>query len=268
MNYFQSIVLGLVEGITEYLPVSSTAHLILAARLLGMADTAVNHAYIIAIQGGAIFAVLFLYKARFLQTLRGLLARDKNGLRLLRNLLVAFLPAALFGGLFNEKIEQWLFGLWPVVVAWILGGVIILLLPQGYNKKKGKIENMTWRHALLIGVVQCFAMWPGVSRSLATMLGGLWVGLSMAAAIEFSFLLGVVTLSAATGFTLLKHGADMLAGNDLGVLASGFIVSFITAVVAVKWLVGYLQQHGLALFAWWRIGLGLLVAAGLFLNFL
>lgn len=258
----------MVEGVTEYLPVSSTAHLILAARLLGLADTAVNHAYIIAIQGGAIFAVLFLYKDRFLQLLAGLFRRDKNGLALLKNLLVAFLPAAVLGVLFDKQIEEFLFGLWPVVVAWLVGGLVILLLPRGYNQKKGKIENITWRQALVIGLVQCLAMWPGVSRSLATMLGGMFVGLSLASAIEFSFLLGVGTLAAASGFTLLKHGTDMLAGNDIGVLACGFVVSFITAVIAVKWLVGYLQQHGLALFAWWRIGLGLLVAAGLVFKFL
>ncbi len=268
MNYFQSIILGLVEGITEYLPVSSTGHLILTQKLLGIEENAVNNAYIIAIQGGAILAVLTLYRHRFWQLLSGLLARDRQGFILLRNLLVAFLPAAVLGVLFDKKIETYLFGMWPVVVAWIAGGVVILLLPAQYRMKKGTIEKLTWRQSLLIGFIQCMAMWPGVSRSLATMLGGVLVGLGLSAAIEFSFLLGVITLTAASGFKLLQHGHELLAQNDWGVLLAGFVMSFITAWAAVKWLVGYLQKHDLTIFAWWRILLGAGIAAAMVLHIL
>ncbi|MGI9461031.1 MAG: undecaprenyl-diphosphate phosphatase [Alphaproteobacteria bacterium] len=268
MDYFQSILLGVVEGITEYLPVSSTGHLILTQRLLGIDSSAINNAYIIAIQGGAILAVLAIYKHRFLQLLTGVFHSDRKGLKLLKNLLVAFLPAAVIGLLFDKKIEEHLFGLAPVVVAWFVGGVVILSLPKNYHIKKGTIDNMTWQQSLVIGLIQCFAMWPGVSRSLATMLGGMWVGLSMAGAIEFSFLLGVITLSAASIFKIWQHGSALLANNDIGVLLSGFAVSFITAFMAVKWLVHYLQSHTLILFAWWRIGLAIIVGIGLFLQIL
>lgn len=262
MTLLQALILGIVEGITEYLPVSSTGHLLIAQRLLGIpADEAAN-SYAIAIQAGAIVAVLGTYRRRVGGILEGMVGRSPSGLNLGICILVAFLPAAVFGSLFDERIEQWLFGVKPVIAAWIAGGILILALSKWVDARRIglPLEQITWRAALVIGLIQCVAMWPGTSRSLVTILGGLAVGLSLAAAVEFAFLLGVVTLTAATAYTALKHGGGMVEAYGWPALLTGFIAAWISAALAVKWMVSWLNRHGLTLFAWWRFAAAALAA--------
>jgi undecaprenyl-diphosphatase len=281
MTIGQAAVLGVVEGLTEYLPVSSTGHLLLAERLMGIGHSKnasleeeqrlkdAANAYAICIQAGAIIAVLGLYFRRVQQMLLGLTGRDPAGSRLLVNVIAGFIPAAIIGLLFNELIKTYLFGMWPVVVAWFAGGVAILAVSwknrQGNRSTRGKqlLDDMTWRMALIIGFAQCIAMWPGVSRSLVTIVGGILVGLSLSAAVEFSFLLGVVTLGAATVYDALKQGQVMLQTFDAFPIAVGLLFAFISAVVSVKWMVAYLNRHGLAIFGYYRVALALVTAVWL-----
>jgi undecaprenyl-diphosphatase len=264
MEAWQAALLGLVEGLTEYLPVSSTGHLILVQRALGLEASAAHNAFAICIQAGAIAAVALLYRERLLQMLRGLAGSDPAGRRLFLRVIAAFVPAAVLGKLFDEKIEELLFGLWPVVAAWAVGGVVILFVARrraGADPLRGKpLEELSLGGAVVIGLVQCLAMWPGTSRSLATILGGLGLGLALPAALEFSFLLGLVTLSAATAYKGLKDGSTMV--NELGIpaIAIGFVVAAASAWASVRWMVGYLERRGLALFGWWRLALAALVA--------
>jgi undecaprenyl-diphosphatase len=275
MTIGQAVILGVVEGLTEYLPVSSTGHLLLAERLMGIGDSASGSAgekqrtkdaadaYAICIQAGAIIAVLGLYFRRVRQMLLGLAGKDRDGSRLLVNVAAGFIPAAVIGLLFNKVIKAYLFGMWPVVIAWFVGGVAILAVSWRNRKSQEQaragllLENMTWRMALLIGFAQCIAMWPGVSRSLVTIVGGLLVGLSMSAAVEYSFLLGVVTLGAATAYDALKQGQIMLQTFDAVPIAVGLVFAFIAAVVSVKWMVNYLNRHGLAVFGYYRVALAI-----------
>lgn len=260
MDALQALILGLVEGITEYLPVSSTGHLLIAQRLLGIAEGDAANSYAIAIQAGAILAVLGLYWRRVGTMVQGVMGRNMQGLNLALCLVVAFLPAAIIGGLFNDRIEQYLFGVKPVIGAWVAGGVVILVLSRWIRAhRQGRdLSQLDWPAAFVIGLAQVLAMWPGTSRSLVTILGGLAVGLSMSAAVEFAFLLGVLTLTAATVYAALKHGDGMVAAYGWMPLLIGFAVAWISAALAVKWMVGWLNRHGLALFAWWRF-----LAAGL-----
>ena len=275
MTIGQAVVLGVVEGLTEYLPVSSTGHLLLAERLMGIGDARsasaeqkqrtrqAADAYAICIQFGAIIAVLGLYFRRVRQMLLGLAGKDPDGSRLLVNVAAGFIPAAVIGLLFNKSIKAYLFGPWPVVVAWFVGGVAILVVSWRNRAKQRQVrrglllDDMTWRMALWIGFAQCIAMWPGVSRSLVTIVGGLLLGLSMSAAVEYSFLLGVVTLGAATAYDALKQGQIMLQTFDAVPIAVGLLFAFISAVVSVKWMVSYLNRHGLAVFGYYRVALAL-----------
>ena len=283
MTSAQAMVLGIVEGLTEYLPVSSTGHLLLAQRIMGIGDSkslSVNEqerkkeaadAYAICIQAGAIVAVLGLYFRRVVQMVLGLFGKSPVGLRLLIGVIAGFMPAAVIGLLFNKIIKSYLFGPWPVVAAWLVGGLAILVVSyQNRNKLKAcagsALEDLTWKMAIFIGFAQCIAMWPGVSRSLVTIVGGMLVGLSLPAAVEFSFLLGVVTLSAATAYDALKHGQAMLQTFDPQSLGIGLLFAFLAAVVSVKWMVAYLNRHGLAIFGWYRVVLALITAAFLMTN--
>ena len=263
MDLLQALLLGLVEGITEYLPVSSTGHLLVAQRLLGIPVSAEANGYAIAIQAGAIVAVLGLYRTRVALMLNGLAGRSPQGLRLLACLVVAFLPAAVLGLLFDDVIEAKLFGVLPVIAAWVAGGAVILAL-SGWiaRRREGReLAELDYRAAFVIGLVQCIAMWPGTSRSLVTILGGLLVGLSLPAAVEFAFLLGLVTLGAATGYTALKVGDGMLVAYGWTSLLAGFATAWLSAALAVKWMVAWLNRHGLTLFAWWRFAAAAVAAA-------
>ncbi len=266
MTLGQALILGVVEGITEFLPISSTGHLLLAQRVMGVAPRGsegasspskkeASDAYAISIQGGAIIAVLLLYRRRIWSMALGALGRDPAGFQLAIRLCAAFLPAALLGLLLERTIKHYLFGPWPIVVAWFGGGLGIFLVSRIVPKRGRPMEELQLKAALLIGLFQCFAMWPGVSRSLATIVGGLLCGLSMKAAVEFSFLLGLVTLAAASLFDLVKHWSVMVEFLELAPMAMGFLSSMISAVVAVRWMVGYLERHGLEIFGYYRIGI-------------
>lgn len=261
MTILQSLILGLVEGLTEYLPVSSTGHLIIAQYLLGMKESAALDAYSVCIQVGAILAVLNLYFSRIKQMWAGLLGKNAAGRRLIVNLLLGFMPAMVIGFFLAGPIKSFLFNAETVLVSWAVGGIVILLFVR-YNMKHGKgrchvgteLEDMSWKAALTVGFMQCIAMCPGTSRSLMTMLGGLVAGLSMAAAVEFSFLLGLITLSAATAYDFMKYGENMVAELGWAPMLAGTLMSWVSAIIAVKWMVKYLQQHGLSIFGWYRIG--------------
>lgn len=264
MTVLQSLILGLVEGLTEYLPVSSTGHLIITQYLLGIDKSSAMDAFEICIQGGAIIAVLGLYFKRCMEMLRGLLGlcglgeKHPDGVRLMMNMIVAFLPAAVIGLLCASLIKAYLFNAYTVTVTWALGGIVILLYVRARAKRGdafagAPLEQLSWKGALGIGFMQCIAMIPGTSRSLMTMLGGLCVGLSVAAAVEFSFLLGLITLGAATVHDAYKHGGEMLTEIGWGPIIAGTLMAWASAVVAVKWMVGYLNRHSLALFGWYRL---------------
>jgi undecaprenyl-diphosphatase len=251
---FKAIVLGAVEGITEFLPISSTGHLLVAQRLLGLgtgdgkvaADT-----YAIAIQLGAILAVVALFRDRIVQLFRGMVGRDADGTHLLTRLIVAFVPAAAIGVVFGDSIKSRLFGPWPVVGAWAVGGAFLLWWRP--RRSGGPIELLSYRSAAVIGCAQTLALWPGVSRSLVTIVAALAVGLTMSAAVEFSFLLGLATLSAATLLDLSKDGGTLLSDYGWHTPLLGAIVAFVTALVAVRWLVAYLRTQPLTIFGWYRL---------------
>ncbi len=258
MSILESIILGIVEGLTEYLPVSSTGHLIITQYLLGLDHSDAMKAFEICIQGGAILAVLGLYRRRVGEMLLGLRGRSPQGLRLLLNMIVAFMPAVFIGLACGDLIKDHLFNAETVMTAWVVGGLVILLYVRS-RRKSGKgfggreLEELGWRGALGIGFMQCIAMCPGTSRSLMTMLGGLFVGLSVPAAVEFSFLLGLITLGAATCHDASLYGSEMVQAIGWGPIIVGTIMAWASALIAVKWMVGYLNRHSLAIFGWYRI---------------
>lgn len=284
MDSWQALILGVIEGITEYLPISSTGHLVVAQQLMGVGTEGTPgakeaaDAFAICIQGGAIMAVVGLYWRRVLQMIRGVLGQDAEGFKLAMSILIGFLPAAVFGLLLNDWIDANLFFIWPIIVAWVVGGVAILATSAWRRRNPApgggrSLLEITWKMALVIGLMQCVAMWPGTSRSLMTIVGGLLVGLSLRAAVEYSFLLGVLTLSAATvkkavwkvdAVADYDHwlGGARLMWDSYGALPTviGLVSATVAAAFAIKWLVSYLQSHGLAVFGWYRIGLGLAIA--------
>ena len=271
MELWHAVVLGFVEGITEYLPISSTGHLILTSSLLGLVTPASKEsvaAFEIVIQGGAILAVIGLYWNRVVQMLRGLAGRDAEGRRLFGHIVIAFLPAAVLGPLLDDPIDAYLFHAGPVLLALFAGGLWMIWLNRRYPPEQGSgIESLNWQHALAIGLFQCAAMWPGTSRSMMTIAGGVLLGLRARDAAEFSFLLGVPTLGAACGYKLLKnilastHAGTPNLFEQLGIapVLLGFAVAALSAAIAVRWLVGFLQHHGLAPFGWYRVALSLVL---------
>ncbi|NBC10393.1 MAG: undecaprenyl-diphosphate phosphatase [Planctomycetes bacterium] len=268
MTWWQALILGIVEGLTEYLPVSSTGHLIITAWLLGLdADPQIKEAvdsFNIVIQAGAIAAVAGLYWSRVKQMGKGLIGRDADGRRLLTNLVVAFLPAAAMGPFLNDPIKAHLFAPWPVIGALFVGAW--LMLAVAWNQKliernaTRDLDHVDWKIALLIGFGQCIAMWPGTSRSMMTIVAALLLGMRARAAAEFSFLLGLITLGAATCYDAYHGGEAIIQHIGITPLIVGFIAATISAALAVKWFVGFLTRHGLALFGWYRLGLALLLA--------
>ncbi len=270
MTWWQALILGIVEGLTEYLPVSSTGHLILTAWLLGLDEsqdsTASTFTFNIVIQAGAIAAVLILYWRRIAQMLLGVVGKDPAGLKLAINLLVAFLPAAILGPLLADRIEAHLNGPWPVVGALFAGAW--LMFAVAYSRKLNKtmhkgrgVDHLTWKIALLIGFGQCVAMWPGTSRSMMTIVAALMLGLRPRAAAEFSFLLGLITLTAATGYKAVYDGAAMLDTFGWAPILVGMAASTVSAALAVRWFVAFLTRRGLAPFAWYRLAIAALMAA-------
>jgi len=271
MSAPQSALLGLVEGLTEFLPVSSTGHLLIVQNLLGLfatpAEKSASDAFAIVIQLGAIIAVFLVSFGRIRKIFAGIFGRDRDGLRLFGNLVVGFIPAALIGLLLEDTVKQYLFGLWPVVGAWVVGGLFILVFLNRRRLKEGSaLESLGWQSALIIGFAQVLSLWPGVSRSLATIAGGLLVGLSMSAAVEFSFLLGLVTLGAATIYEGLKRGHEIIHTFGWASPVIGLVVAAVAGFAAVQWMVSYLRTRSLAVFGWYRIAVAILavvlVAAG------
>ena len=256
----KALILGIVEGVTEYLPISSTGHLLVTQKLLGVGDTDATKdaadTYAITIQAGAILAVVVLYYARLKSMASGLVGRDENGRRVLVALAIAFVPAAVVGVALENAIKNHLFGVGPVIAAWIVGGIVILYAARYFRERPAgtsRLEDMTVRAAVVIGIAQVLALWPGTSRSLVTILAALALGFSMPAALEFSFLLGLATLTAATAFEALKHGSELIDTYGWLNPLIGFVAAFVSAVLAVRWLVGYLNKHGLELFGWYRL---------------
>jgi undecaprenyl-diphosphatase len=273
LELWQAVVLGLVEGITEYLPVSSTGHLIIASSLMGLDKPETKAAvddFLIIVQGGAILAVVGIYWPSIIKMVRGLLMKDPQGLRLFLNLVIAFIPSALLALLVEDWIDSHLFRTGPVLLALAVGAVYMFIIDLYANGRIGRarsglvqmsIHDVTPRQALFIGLLQCIAIWPGTSRSLMTITGGILIGLRPKAAAEFSFLLGLPTLTAACLYKLAKNlYASHKTGEPnvfdaLGWTASGvgIVVAALSAAVAVKFLVGFLNRHGLTPFAIYRL---------------
>lgn len=249
------IILGIVEGLTEYLPVSSTGHLILATELLGF-DAERWALFNIAIQPGAILAILVLYWRTFRDVLAGLVRRERDSIAFVQNLFVAFLPAAVIGLAFNDPIEALLEN--AIVVAWalIIGGIAILIVERfAKTTESGGVSGVSLRQSVGVGLVQCLAMIPGVSRSGATILGAMSLGVDRKTAAEFSFFLAIPTLTGATVLQLAKH-RDEITSDLVGEIGLGALVSFIVALVVVKAFVGIVTRYGFAPFAWYRIVAG------------
>ena len=259
ITLLHALILGVVEGVTEFLPISSTGHLILAGDLLHFNDEK-GKLFEIVIQSGAILAVCWEYRARIMRVIAGL-SSDPLAQRFALNLLVAFMPAAVLGLLFSKAIKAHLFQAVPVAMAFIIGGFIILWAERREHRiRVNEVEDLTLMDAFKLGLAQAFALIPGTSRSGATIIGGLLFGLSRKAATEFSFFLAIPTLLAATGYELYKERA-LLSADDLGMWAVGFVAAFISAFLCVRWLLRYIASHDFSIFAWYRIAFGVVVLA-------
>ncbi|HKU92162.1 MAG TPA: undecaprenyl-diphosphate phosphatase [Sphingomicrobium sp.] len=254
-----AIILGIVEGVTEFIPVSSTGHLILATELLGF-DADKWSAFNVIIQLGAILAIVVLYWRTFWAVLEGMLKGNAVSWRFVRNILIAFLPSAILGFLLINRIEALLGNGVVVAVALILGGIAILVIEKMVKRSDVVgVAEMPLRTVVGVGLIQCLAMIPGVSRSGATILGGLSLGVERRTAAEFSFFLAIPTMLGATTLELVKHRDTLMAGASgvgFGTVAVGFVVSFVVAIVVVKAFVHYISRHGFAPFAWYRIVVG------------
>lgn len=251
-DWIVAIILGIVEGLTEFLPVSSTGHLILATELLGY-DAQAWAIFNIAIQPGAILAVVVLYWRTFVEVLKGLFSWEAGAVAFVRNLLLAFFPAVILGLAFGDAIELLLEN--AVVVAWalIIGGIAILVVEKFANpQESGGVAALSIRQSALIGLIQCLAMIPGVSRSGATILGAMSLGVDRKTAAEFSFFLAMPTLAGATVLQLFKH-RDAVSMDDMGLIGIGFVVSFVVAWVVIKAFLTVVTRYGFGPFAWYRI---------------
>ena len=287
-----AVVLGVVEGVTEFLPISSTGHLIIANRALGLeSDTQLTDksgqprwykhpsdkhpggvpltlklaadTYTVVIQAGAIGAVMFLYWRQVLSMFIGLFGRSSAGFRLLRNVLLAFFPVAIIGLLLHDLIDRYLFSVWAVIAA-LIGGAFLMLwaerwrrMNSGIGYSKGDPANLTVKQSLGIGFAQCLALWPGTSRSMVTIVGGYLAGLSAAKAAEFSFLVGLPTLAGAAVYKAAKSGPAMIEVFGWSDVLLGAAVAAVSALIAVKFLVHFIGRHGLAVFAYYRLLLAL-----------
>jgi undecaprenyl-diphosphatase len=253
----KALILGIVEGLTEFLPVSSTGHLILVGDLLHFNDEK-GKIFEIVIQCGAILAVCWEYRAKLFAVVRGI-PGDPRAQRFVLNLAVAFVPLAVLGLLFGKAIKATLFKPVPVAIAFVVGALVILWAERRHHSVRVQsVDEMTWKDALKVGIAQCFALIPGTSRAGSTIIGGLLFGLSRRAATEFSFFLAVPVLFAASGYELLKHRA-LFSGADFGMFGVGFAAAFVSAFFCVRWLLRYISRHDFTVFAWYRIGFGLLI---------
>lgn len=253
---FKAIVMGIVEGLTEFLPISSTGHLIVVGDLINFHND--GRVFEIAIQLGAILAVVVEYRQKFTRVAMGMF-NDSQSQRFILNLLIAFLPAAVVGVLFISIIKTYLFNALSVATMLILGGLVILWAERRTHEVRvTDVDSMSWKDALKVGLFQVVSMIPGTSRSGATIIGGLFIGLDRKVAAEFSFFLAVPTMFAATFYDIYKH-RDVLDMGDFPMFAAGFITAFISAWIAVRTLVRFVANHSYEIFAWYRIAFGLFI---------
>jgi undecaprenyl-diphosphatase len=254
----KAFILGLVEGATEFLPISSTGHLIIVGDAINFSDEK-SKVFKIVIQLGAILAIMWEYREKLAHVALSLNERASH--RFIVNLGIAFIPAALLGVLFHGRIKELLFNPFTVSIALILGGIVILLIERWAPKPRtNSVDDMTWLQSLKIGLAQSVALIPGVSRAGATILGGVVFGLSRQAATQFSFFLAIPIMFAATGYDLFKS-RDLLSMTDVPMFAVGFITAFFAALIAVKTLLRYVAHHDFRIFAWYRIVFGMVVLA-------
>jgi len=260
-GFVVALILGIVEGLTEFLPVSSTGHLIVAGSLLGYTGDRAK-VFEIVIQAGAILAVCWEYRARLAAVIVGL-PRERRAQRFAVNLAIAFLPAAILGLLFNHAIKERLFAPVPVALAFVIGALVILWVERRQRTRPSAVriddvDDVRWTDALKIGLAQAFALIPGTSRSGATIIGGMLFGLSRRAATEFSFFLAIPTLLAACAYEFVRNRA-LLSSQDLGMFGVGFVAAFVSAFLCVRWLLRYIAHHDFVPFAWYRIAFGALI---------
>lgn len=266
IGLLDALVLGVVEGLTEFLPISSTGHLILARSLLGLPDDQASHVFVVGIQMGAITAILLLYRQRLFAALRTIASPRAGGPNLLWQIAIAALPAIVLGLLAEKWIDAHLFGTGVVISTMLLGGFVLLLLERWLGSRPSpgaELATMGYRTALAIGLCQCLALVPGTSRSAATIGGALALGLSRPAAAEFSFLVGLPILYGASLWKLVQHGDD-LRGPLLAPFAVATVVAFLSALCVVRPFVAFLRTHTFAPFAWYRIGAGVVLALAWF----
>jgi undecaprenyl-diphosphatase len=257
MNYLQAALIAIVEGLTEFLPVSSTGHMIITTSIMGIAHDDFTKLFTIAIQLGAILSVVYLYRQRFIDGLKDLNFYFKIGL--------AFIPAAIFGKLLDDYIDALLENVVTVACSLLVGGIILLFVDKWFTNNNKK--EVTYKNALVIGLFQLIAMIPGVSRSAATIIGGLSQQLTKEKAAEFSFFLAVPTMLAATGYKLYKYlKLHTITSNEISILAVGNIIAFVVALIAIKSFIGYVSNHGFRVFGWYRIVLGAIILALYFMN--
>jgi len=267
----KAAIMGIVEGLTEFLPISSTGHLILAGSLLNFVGEKAK-VFEIAIQTGAMFAVVWQYRERLAGTVKGI-THEPQAQRFALNVMIAFIPAVVLGLAFGKYIKAHLFHPVPVALAFIIGGFIILWVEARHKKLYGEmdlaggrrarvetVDDMGPLDALKVGLLQCVAMIPGTSRSGATIIGGMVLGMSRKAATEFSFYLGIPTLMGAGAYSVLKQ-RDALAWADAPMFAVGLVFAFVSALLCIRWLIRYVSSHSFAVFAWYRIAFGLVVLA-------
>jgi undecaprenyl-diphosphatase len=266
LNLLDAAILGIVEGVTEFLPISSTGHLIVAASMLGIHGEPKTKTFEIAIQIGAIFAVIWAYRVRFNGAIRGV-TRVENARKLFVNLFVAFLPVAVLGLLFGKYIKDVLFNPYGVAAASIIGAFVIFWVERPSRRVDRSVEarvrdvdDMTMLDALKVGFAQCFGLIPGMSRSGSALIGGMLFGLSRNVATEFSFFLGVPTLATASLYSLWKDRA-LLSSDDIPAFAIGLVVSFVVALIVIRWLIRFVATNTLVVFAWYRIAFGVLILA-------
>ena len=262
MNLFEAIVIAIVEGLTEFLPISSTGHMIITEKLLGVPDSDFTKLFTVGIQLGAILAVVVLYWKKFLAPLK------TGNLSFYFKLIVAVIPALALGFIFSDKIDAMLESSLTVAITMIAGGVVLLFIDNLFKVHTiSEDEKISYPRALVIGLWQCIAMIPGVSRSAASIIGGMQQKLTRKLAAEFSFFLAVPTMAAATGYKLLK-GYSTISSADLKLFAVGNIVAFIVAMLAIKFFIGFLQKHGFKLFGYYRIIGGLILLALIFTGYI
>lgn len=276
MGIFEAIIIAIIEGITEFLPVSSTGHMIIAQKILGVESTEFVKAFTVIIQFGAILSVIVLYWKRFFNLNKDV-PENLHGFKCVLKkydfywkLLLGFIPAAILGFLFSDLIDDMLESAKVVAIMLVLGGIVMLFVDKWFNKPREN-QLISEKNAFMIGLFQCIAMIPGVSRSMATIVGGMAQGLTRKNAAEFSFFLAVPTMAAATGYKMLKlflspTGYEMLRQNT-GVLILGNLIAFIVAMLAIKFFIGFLTKHGFKLFGWYRIIVGGAIVILLFLGY-